>query len=314
MGASSQVLTYQKLKSSIDLRSFVTGEEYANSDPVMWRCFWHNDGGRENLAIYPTHFFCHRCGARKDIHDYLVATKPNRWRLVDTIQELQNWRGPTPPDEPEEVPLDPIPYPLAYKYHAALLENDGAIDRLFKRGINEETIRSNLIGHNGFAFVIPVFDDEHSSILTLRFRRDDGVLKEGTKYWGMRNRNKVLLFNAHLLHSERSVILCEGEFDALLATQSGFPTVTFTNGKQAYTDKYDDLFSLLDTLYLCFDMDEASCTRARALAPTMHELVPDVRLVSWPLRKGKDISEFIVSEGVSAFAERLRKAVKYKKR
>jgi hypothetical protein len=297
----------QRAKERIDLRTFFK----PNPEPgevVQTRCLWHDDSGRPNLAVYPASAYCFVCGMRHDHLDVVKARNPT-WSFRQCVEYLEQGDFPEPPDEEEcQQSVDPIPLEYVKSLHDAL--PDHILCWLEKRGLTRTTIDLALLGYTGLALTIPVFDEWHKDVLTLRFRRDDSKASpSGSKYWGLKGRNKVLLFQAHILHETDWAILCEGEFDCLLLNQEGYPAVSFTNGKSAFTSDYNHLFSQLQTLYICLDQDAASNTRHVTLAKEFAGVVPDLRLVSWPARVAKDVTELIVSKGVSAFAERLKRAV-----
>jgi hypothetical protein len=297
----------QKVKERIDLRTFFK----TNPDPdevVQARCLWHHDEGRPNLSVYPDGAYCHVCGIRHDHLDVVKAQNPS-WRFQQCLEWLEAGDFPEPPEETEsQESTEPVPLEYVKNLNDAL--PDHVASWLQGRGLTKETIDSALLGYTGLALTIPVFDEWHKDVLTLRFRRDDSKASlNASKYWGLKGRNRVLLFQSHILYETDWAILCEGEFDCLLLNQEGYPAVSFTNGKAAFSSDYNHLFSQLQTLYICLDQDAASNTRHVTLAKEFAGIIPDLRLVSWPARVAKDVTEFIVSKGVSTFAEQLRKAV-----
>jgi hypothetical protein len=305
---SSLLEEYKDLKKSCDLRVVVTGEVYDHQDAVMWPCPAHVDGGRDNLALYPTYSACFRCGWQGDVHDYLVQTKGKSWRLSDTVKLLKSKEWPKP-EEVEKVDLPPIESEVIERYRSILYADKDALLYLKSRGLSDKTIQEAKLGYTGMAFTTPVYDSTGENCLTVRYRRDDKKCSPNApKFWGMKDRNGVLLYSAHRLHRQREAVLCEGEWNSLVVAQESLAACSWTNGKSAWSDAYNDLFSQLDTLYIAFDQDAASVNRVFSIAPKLKPLVKELRYVRWPLRVAKDCDELIVKHGVKEFEKYLKES------
>jgi DNA primase len=305
---SSLLDEYKDLKKSCDLRVVVTGEVYDHQDAVMWPCPAHVDGGRDNLALYPTYSACFRCGWQGDVHDFLVKSKSISWKLSDTVRLLKSKEWPKP-EEVEKVDLPPIEPEVIERYQKTLYGDKDALAYLKSRGLSDKTIQEAKLGYNGYAFTIPVFDSTGEKCLTIRFRKDDKKCSPNApKYYGMSGRNGVLLYNAHVLRGQKIALLTEGEICSLASTQAGVPGLSFTNGKSAWSDKYNDLFNQLDVLYVAFDMDSASVGRVFSIAPKLKPLVKTLKYVKWPQRVAKDVDELINKHGVKEFEKYLKES------
>ncbi len=116
------------------------------------------------------------------------------------------------------------------------------LEWLYARGLTEAGIRAAHIGHNGSAFVIPIFG-AGGTLATLRYRRDDyyGVFvdeyrdREIPKYKRKRGCNQPILYPQPWIEqcAERGdtfIYIVEGELDAVRLMQDNLPVATMTNG------------------------------------------------------------------------------------
>jgi DNA primase len=305
---SSLLEEYKQLKASVDLRTVALGEVYDHQDAVMIPCLWHRDTNRDNLALYPTRYYCFVCAASGDVDDYLKKQKGDKWKLSDTVKLLKSREWPKP-TEVEKVDLPPIEPEVIERYQKTLHGDKEALAYLKSRGLSDKTIQEAKLGYTGIAFTTPVYDSTGEKCLTVRYRRDDKKCSPNApKFWGMKDRNGVLLYNAHRLHRQREAVLCEGEWNSLVVAQESLAACSWTNGKSAWSDAYNDLFSQLDTLYIAFDQDAASVNRVFSIAPKLKPLVKELRYVRWPLRVAKDCDELIVKHGVKEFEKYLKES------
>jgi hypothetical protein len=68
--------------------------------------------------------------------------------------------------------------------------------------------------------------------------------------------SRARLYNSDVVWDNREVSLCEGEFDALVLTQAGFPAVG-APGAQSWQPEWDDYFDGLRRVWLVYDRDPA---------------------------------------------------------
>lgn len=89
----------------------------------------------------------------------------------------------------------------------------------------------------------------HGTAITLRGK------EVGGKYRGLpRAGNR--LFNAGAAHNVDDVIVCEGEFDAMIMEQLGFNAVAVP-GAQTFEDGWENLFDTAQRVWLMYDPDSA---------------------------------------------------------
>jgi hypothetical protein len=91
------------------------------------------------------------------------------------------------------------------------------------RGLTDEAISRHLIGHDGHAYTLPIFDG--TRLVNVRRRLDNAP--PGRKYLGLRGRGSQLYPD---VPAKRTLLLVAGEFDALIARQVGLPALSTTCG------------------------------------------------------------------------------------
>lgn len=158
-----------------------------------------------------------------------------------------------------------------------------------KRGLTEETIKKYKIGWDGSSIVFPVYDKK-GKIINIRHRRDPKRNK-GQKFWNERG-GKAALFNIQVLDSNPEyVVICEGEFDAMISEQNGFTAVSSTSGAGTFKEEWVKDFEKVQTIYVCYDTDEAGKEGALKVARLFKD---KAKLIELPHTNGEkvDITDY----------------------
>jgi hypothetical protein len=125
--------------------------------------------------------------------------------------------------------LEPEPLPSPGNlagWQARLLSDDRAWGWLHERALEGETIEQYELGFDGRAFTIPI-RDERGELVNLR-RRYLSPAAGAPKMTGLRGRGSHLYpLSALAAPQTDTLVLCEGELDALLLNQLEIPAVTF---------------------------------------------------------------------------------------
>ena len=98
------------------------------------------------------------------------------------------------------------------------------------------------------------------------------------------------------------LLLVEGEADALLANQMGFPALSGTLGAGGWSPRNTEDLAGLPRLTLLYDADEAGRKGAKARARDLAGTVPDIRIATLPPGMGKDLTEWVMDGGGTAEA------------
>jgi len=185
-------------------------------------------------------FYCQRCGERGHI---LLLKK----RLGDlpSISHISNY------SKSKTFPKT-IDISIIEKYHKDILENPAAMAYLMdERGFTQDTIKKFKLGFNDGSIAIPYFKD--GICLNVKFR-SLGVDK---KYFREEGCVSILFNLDNAKKFQGSIIITEGESDAVAYDQMGFPNVvSVPNGAESFTDEWIDDLEQFDPIYLSYDMDE----------------------------------------------------------
>lgn len=269
--------------------------QLVGSQPLKVKCRQHNDK-QASLAVYPDGIHCFGCNFHLDgeaaVKYLLKSDTVDMTRYTNESLDAYRDRATT------DAKTKPLPTALADAFHTLLVTTrKDRLEWLTARGLTRATLKRAKVGHNGFAYTIPVFD-KGGNLLTIRYRRDDAhSTGRGPKYWGLPGRGGQYMYPEWLLanHASNNVVVCEGELDALRLWQEGIPAVTLTNGA-GQTPKLPALlrqhYSNYYRLTIATDMDEAGQEAARLTASAALDLGFEVYRATWD-EKWKDVSEYI---------------------
>lgn len=219
--------------------------------------------------------------------------------------------------------VKPIDEALIDSWHEELMSNIPIRAYLTKdRGISVQTLKQYKIGYDGERYTIPVRNSYGLAVNVRRYlptgsgpnkmisyhiQGPDGKAFSG---WGM-NR----LFPLSVLEASDTVIISEGEWDALVTLSRGFSCITATAGAGSWSKSWTDKFQG-KTVYLCYDADEPGKKGARKVANILFPVAKAVYIINLPLlgsKDDKDLSDYFVTHGYDAseFQELLDKAKPY---
>lgn len=182
-------------------------------------------------------------------------------------------------------------------WHSAFMSNRKLLKKFQrKRGLSVETLRRFEIGY-----------DERSKAITIPVRDVDGVLINVRRYqmdptdgrrkiWSVRGHGEHALYPVEIFDEEpEEVLVCEGEWDALLAIQNGFAAITRTGTADAWKSSWNSKFKDKD-VWICHDMDEKGQTANGKLARELRGFARETTIVKLPyevaIKHGKDLTDF----------------------
>lgn len=171
---------------------------------------------------------------------------------------------------------------------------------MFRDWLNHRKISDRVIGDVGLywgshptignCIVIPIFDESGLQIFN-KYRRSP--LSQDTPKYVYDTGSKVSLYLAHKIRNEESVLITEGEFDALVAWSANIPAVTSTGGAMSFQKEWVEIFNDKEVV-ICFDNDKAG---GEGMAKVF-EMLPTAKILFLPERAGvKDISDYVQSGG-----------------
>jgi twinkle protein len=141
------------------------------------------------------------------------------------------------------------------KEHKAIPE-ESEIDAWFtKRGISRKTIKAYKVGGSGSVIVFPCVHDGQP----LLFKYRD--ISQAKKIWASKDSTPVLFGWQAVSDDARSIVLTEGELDAMAYYEHGIEAMSVPfgaggGGKQAWIEYELDRLERFDTIYISTDMDK----------------------------------------------------------
>jgi len=209
--------------------------------------------------------------------------------MSDALAQAREYLGIALPKIP--VGEDKRPAKLSPPKGSAKASDDQTVIRWLTdtRKLSAESIDAYRVASHKGAVMLPAFSQD-GSIQYLKYR---SVSEK--KFWSERGGVPCLFGWQAIGHTERSVVLCEGELDCLAWHTYGFPALSPTNGANStdWIDTEYDRLAQFDQIYLSWDMDEPGQS---AIKEIIDRLGPERCLsVSLP---HKDANECLI-KGVS---------------
>lgn len=200
-------------------------------------------------------------------------------------------------------PETPLTEELIEGWHENLLANTHRILWLMNhRGVDHETIVERKIGWqplensaNGGRYTLPILDEDGALVNVRRYDPKEKYRKmlSLTGYG-----SPVRLFPIENLVNSQRILLVEGEWDALIASQFGVPAVSGTGGAGTFSAKWLPYFAGKDVVIM-YDNDEAGHTGARVAASKLAGVAASVRVGTVPGPEGSDVADLFGVEGYS---------------
>lgn len=205
----------------------------------------------------------------------------------------------------------------------APLNSDVTIDFLKKKGFHTQTlVKAGLISTNDNQHFRDVFRgrviypiNNHLG-KTVAFS-GRALTEDGPKYYNSPEHELFqkgkLLFNFDLakrhIRKQQQVVLFEGSMDVIQAYQHGIENSVATLGTSLTMHQAKLLHRYAEVVILCYDADEAGNEASFKAANLLKDIGCGVRVVHLPDEYDPD--QFIQTEGIQAFKERLRTSDTY---
>jgi len=182
----------------------------------------------------------------------------------------------------------PVVYPKPehmVAYHENLAKNKKAMDYLLERGFTPETIEKFYLGVTGDGKIaLPIIKDE--KLVNIKYR----TMPPADKFYMREKDCPSYLFNGDAVTAGKPIMLVEGEFDAIAATQMGFVAVSGVTGAQGLVKTEMEQLDAADRVVVVYDSDEAGQKGAKKII----ERLGFERCVNVVLPV-KDMNEFMTS-------------------
>lgn len=271
-----------------DLRELYTDEDLSPTTAVYIHCPMHVDKRRPSMRVYSDGAKCFTCGAYLSRRSLLEKAEPERITAAKTGSSGRSTKAARPELRVEEIRV------LARMAHQNM--SFDAMGYFEGRGLRPETITRYMLGHYGYGFTVPVFNSEDGEVLTVKFRRDDYIADQDTpKYWGLRGHNEPRVYPWPVTLEEPTIVLVEGEFDALVLRQTGIPAYTLTSGAASWSKISQATFPAGTHVILLYDNDEAGREALAHLPGHLERMGYTSSLVTLP-STAKDVSAMAMEE------------------
>jgi hypothetical protein len=268
-------------------------------------CPLHDDAKRSaSLNIKKAVWYCNAC----DVGGTVKGLIQTRKQWLSPSKEVAHTNGAS-----KVQPRRQLSYALVDGWHSALLSNSIALDWLNdQRGLTRDTIVKYKIGYkDNRLYTIPVWD-KAGLLVNIRYYnpRPKGESSKIKSEYGFGSPPRLYPLSV-FDDDPKEILIVEGEWDALLANQSGYPAITRTASAKTWHGEWGEWF-VDRTVYLCHDADEAGQDANVKVARSLARAA-DVRIVQLPYsirpKHGQDITDFLLEYGIESLQDLLDKAV-----
>lgn len=276
-------------------------------------CPFHDDSSRDggSLRVTPDtgKWFCFGCHAHGDALDWLQ--KRDGLKFGEAFAQLGGQRV----QASRPAPAKPAQGWLAAAERIAstaeqyLWSDSSRLDYLRNRGLSDATIRAWHLGYNPGNYRVPEIVNTRGDaavmvrgwtiparvrgeLVAVKIRQPDGSEPKYTQLYGSR----PALFGADTLAGKATVVLTEGEFDAMLLSQCAGDLVgvaTTTGGAKTWRREWAVHLIAAKTILLAYDTDQ---TGEEAAVMIANEIGSRARRVAVP--SGKDVTDYWKSGGI----------------
>lgn len=257
------------------------------------RCPLHNDTKRSaSINFGKGLWFCHACGKKGKVSTLIKEMGLN----VKAVSKAKSSAKAAPKEKPKlTVGEEDI-----HNWCQSLSWNKDAQKELFeRRGLNKKTVATYEIGWDTRqgAYTIPVYDQAGELVNVRFYKMDPG--EDRRKIWSIKGSGGAALYPYSALE-KNVLIICEGEWDALLTTQNGFPAITRTGAASVWDHQWSPLFSG-KTVYVCQDSDFAGQAGNKKIMESIRHHAKQHFILPLPFpileKHGKDLTDFWMEGG-----------------
>lgn len=218
------------------------------------------------------------------------------------IKDRENWELPdgSPKSKSSGKPDETITEAKVEGWAEALISNKNLLAALKKkRGLTSFTIRKYQIGWDGKTYTIPIRDMYGEIVNVRKYDINVGSGDDRRKIWSVAGMGTPTLFPVDQLDYE-AILVCEGEFDALVAIQNGIPAVTRTGAADVWRQEWSHLFKG-KRVFICHDMDAKGQDANNKIMAALRGKAKSTTIIELPYqvtdKHGKDLTDFFVEDG-----------------
>lgn len=274
------------------LRPYLLGERAREDGEWDMFCPLHEDSNRSaQINVQNGKWYCHAgCGGGNVAS---LVRRKSEW--VEPSAAARNGGGSKRVSTGQ--PTERLSAAKIAGWVEALKNNEVMLDDLVtSRGLWTATLERFSIGWDPTisAYTIPVKDSSGDFVNVRRYQPRP---KQGRrKMWGVEGMNSPRMFPFEVFEDDPDeIVVCEGEWDALLTNQMGFQAVTRTASAITWKASWNRLFKG-KRVYLAHDMDRAGQDANRKVGLALAKVAASVHVVRlpYPLRDdhGKDLTDY----------------------
>lgn len=297
-------------KSIEQLSPFLEGDGPLENGEWAMFCPYHDDNRRSaSINIDTEYWYCQPCRRGGEAR-HLLADREN-WRDPSSLNGHTHKGGSV---SRRAVASEEITEAKVDGWASALMSNKKALSELKeKRGLTTATIKKYQLGWDGKVYTIPVRDFSGQLVNVRRYDMNPG--DERRKIWSVAGHGTPVLWPMDQLDAE-TILICEGEFDALVAIQNGIPAITRTGAADVWKPEWGQLFRG-KRVFVCHDMDAKGQEANLKVVAGLRGKTRSTTVVALPYdiseKHGKDITDFFVVDGRSKadFVALTRQGKKY---
>ena len=297
----------QKLLATVDLET-AFGVRFNGSSNVNAYCPFHEDPSiaqsKSASVSLEGLFKCHGCSAAGDVFDfYARAQGVTRGQAVEALRGTRTGGQPSQPVHK----MRKLSGDMVDICQDMLQDNQTFLNYLYEeRGLADSTIERFKIGCDERRITIPIFDIEGQLVNIRRYlphASSSPKMLSFAKGYGQPRLYPIDILAGTPL--EERIILCEGEWDALLLNQYHIPAVSVTAGVTTWNSTFTAAFADREVaiIYDVNDKDDIGQRVAWERARVLRSVGASVRIVTLPLDpdkyRGGDVTNYLVGESKS---------------
>lgn len=202
------------------------------------------------------------------------------------------------------------------QYQNDLHQNPELLDYLtVSRGLSEDSlaeyglgvVANPLEGHERLAGRISIPYITPSGVVDIRFRKAPGAGDNVPKYYTLPGSESRIYATTNLLKTENRICIAEGEFEAIMCSQAGFPCVGLP-GAQSWKDYYKRIFAGYEEAVVFADGDRPDDSGRGTGEKFAEKVIGELAKVSVRgrmvlMEDEGDVNSFIKEHGENVFAE-----------
>lgn len=278
-------MTAAEYLASRSIRFRVSGSELQFQCPFSSDCTTKHHAGHCYINAETGTYYCQKCGAKGNLVTLArhFGDDPREFGFIDNPEPVRQIIKRRVKQIERKLTAEQVD-----QWHAALPED---IRKFLKeeRGLSDRIIAEAKLGWDGDRIVIPVSDGRGGWLFAKRRAAPGSNVKPRYLYT---KGARVALYGIELLQGTQFVVICEGEFDALVLRSNGIPSVTSTGGAKTFPIEWARQFREIPEIYIVFDRDDAG----RAGSFSVGKLISHAKICELPAEVGDvgDITDYFV--------------------